>query len=297
MPDMVLKKPDEYSWIRYIKQRIEKNKNFLCFVGGQTGSGKSWSAISICQMLDSDFNIDRIVFTGRELMHLINSGNLKKGSCVLFDESGIDLNNRNWQSTLNKMLNYLLQTFRHKCIILFMTSPYMDFIDAGTRKLMHAEFEMVSIDTKEEKAKLKPKLIQYNGKLAKYYYKYLKVITGEGVIPVTTWSIPKPTQEIIDHYETKKTEFTSALNTKIEQELEKIEGKEALKPPTDKQLAILDLLKQGKPPLEIAQIQGIHERLVYVQIEYLRKKGYSFEPIKEGQKVLSYVVKDPKNKV
>ena len=173
MPDMVVRKGDEYSWIRYIKQRIQKNKNFLCFIGGQTGSGKSWSALSICEMLDSDFSIERCVFSGKGLMQLVNSGSLKKGSCVLFDESGIELSNRNWQSTLNKMLNYLMQTFRHKCIILFFTSPYMDFLDSATRKLMHAQFEMVSIDQKEKKGILKPKLIQYNCDMCKYYYKYL----------------------------------------------------------------------------------------------------------------------------
>jgi len=275
MPDMVVRKGDEYSWIRYIKQRIQKNKNFLCFIGGQTGSGKSWSALSICEMLDSDFSIERCVFSGKGLMQLVNSGSLKKGSCVLFDESGIELSNRNWQSTLNKMLNYLMQTFRHKCIILFFTSPYMDFLDSATRKLMHAQFEMVSIDQKEKKGILKPKLIQYNGDMGKYYYKYLRVVTLDGVIPVQTWAIPKPSDNIIEQYEAKKTEFTSALNKKIEAELDKIEAKAENKPKplTKQQEKILELMKTGNTQQQTADVLGVHRTLITRQVDNMKKKG------------------------
>ncbi len=275
MADMVVKKPDEYSWVRYIKQRISKNKNFLCFIGGQTGSGKSWSALSICEMLDSDFNIERCVFSGKGLMQLVNSGSLKKGSCVLFDESGIDLNNRNWQSTLNKMLNYLMQTFRHRCIILFFTSPYMDFLDAATRKLMHAQFEMVGIDQKEKKGIVKPKLIQYNGDMGKYYYKYLRVVTPDGVIPVQLWAIPKPSDAIIELYEAKKTEFTSALNQKIEHELDKLESKDKIKPKelTEQQKKILDLMQAGNSQQKTADAIGVHRTLITRQVDNMKKKG------------------------
>ena len=79
----LMNKPREKYWISYIKQRISKNKNFLGFISGQTGSGKSWSSIAIAEQLDPEFNIDRCVFSGLELMALINSGELKRGSVSL----------------------------------------------------------------------------------------------------------------------------------------------------------------------------------------------------------------------
>ena len=82
--DLVVKQEQEASWIRYIKQRISRNKNFLGFLSGPTGSGKSWSSLSICGMVDDEFDISRIVFGGIELMDLINHGNLKKGSAICF---------------------------------------------------------------------------------------------------------------------------------------------------------------------------------------------------------------------
>ena len=157
------KQPEKY-WISYIKQRIKKNKNFLGFVSGPTGSSKSYSSIRIAEELDPDFNIDRIVFGGLELMNLINSGKLKSGSAIVMEEAGVEMSHKNWQSVTNKMLNYLMQTFRHRNFILILNSPYMDFVDASTRKLFHAEFSSMGIDYKKNEARLKPVFLQYNQK-------------------------------------------------------------------------------------------------------------------------------------
>ena len=81
----ILGKPKEKYWITYIRQRIRKNKNFLGFISGPTGSSKSYSSLRICEELDPEFNVDRVVFGGLELMNLINSGTLKTGSAVVFE--------------------------------------------------------------------------------------------------------------------------------------------------------------------------------------------------------------------
>ena len=161
----------QFSWINYIHNRIKNNKNFLATLTGKTGSGKSWSALSMGEMLDKDFNIKRIIFKAEDLMDLINNGNLKRGSVIIWDEAGIDLSNRNWQSNINKMLNFLLQTFRHKNFILILTVPYQDFLDASSRKLFHADIETVSIDKREKRVIVKPKLLQYNPGMKKWYRK------------------------------------------------------------------------------------------------------------------------------
>ena len=117
-PKLLPNKPKEALWVRYIHQRIKQNKNFLGFISGPTGSGKSWSSISIAEQLDPTFTDERIVFSGIELMKLINSDKLKKGSVIVFEEAGIGMSNKNWQSTINKMLNFLIQTFRHRNFVL-----------------------------------------------------------------------------------------------------------------------------------------------------------------------------------
>lgn len=232
-------KPQEKYWVTYIKQRIRKNKNFLGFISGQTGSGKSWSCISMAETLDKDFNVDRIVFGGLELMKLVNSNKLKRGSVIVFDEMSIDMDNRNWNSTMNKMINYLLQTFRYRGFILLMNSPFMDFIDAKTRKLFHADIGIAEIDFNKCETILKPRLIQYNGRFKKFYYKRLKVVhPSYGMVPIDTWTVSKPSDKILKDYEAKKDTFSRALNAKIESELNLVEHPEEK---VDKRLKTIDM--------------------------------------------------------
>ena len=229
---------NKYSLVRYIHRRIANNKNFLATITGPTGSGKSWSALSMAELLDKEFSVDRVIFKGRELMKLINEGNLKPGSVIVWDEAGIDLSNRNWQSVTNKMLNALLQTFRHKNFILFFTVPYHDFVDASSRKLFHADFETQKINKNQEVVVIKPKLLQYNSNLCKWYRKYLKVQVNHSIVKIRRWAVPKPSDALIKAYEEKKNKFTKNLNMDIDRQLEKLE--EPDKPDDSK-------LIEGKP--------------------------------------------------
>lgn len=208
-------KGNKYSLVRYARERIKKNKNFVMCFTGPTGSGKSWCALSYAELIDDDFDIDRVVFRAKDLMELINSGKLKSGSVILWDEAGIDLSNRNWQSTMNKVINYLLQTFRHRNFILIFTVPYTDFLDAASRKLFHANFETVGINRQKKTCTVKPKMLQYNANMNKFYAKYLKAIKNHRKVKIRRWAVPAPSKELIKKYEEKKLEFTSNLNKDI----------------------------------------------------------------------------------
>ncbi len=293
MPNIVLAKDQEKYWISYIKGRIKRNKNFLGFISGQTGSGKSWSSLRIAEELDPEFKIDRVVFSGLELMNLINKeGELNKGSVIVFEEVGVELSNRNWASVTNKMLNYLMQTFRHRCFILIMNSPFMDFVDASTRKLFHAELTTIGIDFNKKQTKLKPQLIQYNSRLQKFYYKRLKVITTEGILPVNIWRVNKPSDKLLADYEQKKRDYTDALNKKIMTELQKLETKDNKKNElTEVQQDTLNMLKDGKTIKQIAEVRKRAPRVVNETVLQLKKKGYTITRIyNELGRVKSYLV-------
>lgn len=300
MAGITLGKPKEKYWVSYIKTRIKQNKNFLGFISGPTGSGKSWSSLSIGESLDPDFTIDRVVFNGRELMRLINNGDLKSGSVIVFEETGVEMNNKNWASVTNKMLNFLMQTFRHKNYVLIMNSPYMDFVDASTRKLFHAELRTLSIDAKKNVCKLKPQLIQYNSRRQKFYYKRLRVIKPEGVLPVDVWTVEKPSRELIKAYELKKTAYTDELNRDILEELEfahekNIQKKERLSKReelTAIQEETLEMLKEGLTVDQIAASRGRAPQVVRKTMDLIRNKGFVINPVKEGSRVVAYEVQD-----
>lgn len=274
----ILNSPPRKHWIGYIKQRISQNKNFLGFISGPTGSGKTYSCLRIAEELDPDFGIDRVVFKGTALMDLINSGKLKKGSVIVFEEIGVEMSNKNWASVTNKMLNYLMQTFRHRNFILLMNSPYMDFVDASTRKLFHAEMRTIKIDFKLNQVVLKPLVIQYNSRLQKFYYKRLKVITAHGKLPLNLWSVDKPSKDLLDKYDIKKNSFTDELNKKILAELRALDGPK-LNPLSDNQELVIKMLKDGKLPQEIADIRNRHVSGVEYAMQQIKKKGWKLTPV------------------
>jgi len=276
MGDLVLHKEEQPPWVSYIHKRIKENKNFLGIITGPTGAGKSWSAIRLCELIDPEFNIDRVVFRGSELLELINSKTLKKGSCVIWDESGIDLSSRNWQSTTNKLLNFLLQTFRHKNIVLFFTSPYSDFVDSSTRKLFHAEIKMIAIDRESECAIAKPLLLQYNSSMRKFYQKFLRLIDSNGdVVQVKSIAIGKPSKAMITAYEIKKGLFTDKLNQSIGKQLKDLEDKELHpKQLTDKQSSVLELYNRGLTLSKIGEELGVSKSMICSQLRLIRKKNY-----------------------
>lgn len=278
-------------FLGYIKRRIKRNKNFLATITGSTGSGKSYSALRIAELLDPDFSIDRVCFTPREFLNQINRGNLKRGSVLIWDEAGVTLSSRQWQSIGNKLINYLLQTFRHRNYIVIFTAPHLAFLDAGSRKLLHCFMETLGINQEQQTVKLKPLMIQTSQRTGDAYFKYLRVIVpGQGVTPLKRYSAGMPSEELREAYERRKNEFTKSLNESIERDLAGIEDNtRALTP---RQEEIVELLRQGLVLPEVGEALGISLQSVHEQLKLIRKKGLQIKPVKEQgrNKVKAYEV-------
>jgi hypothetical protein len=172
-------------------------------------------------------------------MQIINADWFKKKEwkIIVFDEPQVSISNRQWQSLTNKLFNYLLSTFRHiNCILLFAT-PYADFIDIASQKLLHCKFEVKGHSAKTNLTTIRPKLLQYNSKLHKTYEHSLWVMHKGylgGSTKLTKWNVPKPPQHLINPYEEKKTAFTSKLNKSIQKQLDVMDEKQIKKDEKDK---------------------------------------------------------------
>lgn len=281
------------SWVNYIKNRIKNNKNFLGFVSGATGSGKTYSSIQLCFECDPTFNQERVVFNGLELMTLITSGKLKTGSAICFEEVGVAMDAKQWQSKTNRLLSHLVQTFRHRNYILFFNSPFIDFVDASIRKLFHAEFETTRIDTKKEVCILKPKLIQYNAKKKKFYYKRLRMFTPEGLVPIDTLPIKKPSEDIIKWYEKRKDEYSDELQREIYSELRKIHDKKTKKKElTEKQAEIVNVLNNGNDMDGAMKKLSLSKTYIYDQLGLIKKKGYEVKSIINQGVKTRYIIQE-----
>jgi len=234
MKNMVMFKKGENAWVTYIRNRVKSNLNFIAIAEGSTGVGKSWAMLSVGYQIDPDFTIDQVAFSFKEVMQILNADwfKTKKGfRVIVFDEPQTDISNRAWQSLTNRLMNYLTSTFRHQNIILLMATPYADFIDSQTQKLIHCKFVVKGHSRHTNLTTIRPKLQQYNSQMKKYYNHSLMVSSKKGTFKMTQWKIIKPPKHLIDPYEEKKTAFTSGLNKDILEQLEVIEKKN--KPPVE----------------------------------------------------------------
>ncbi|MDY6986413.1 MAG: zonular occludens toxin domain-containing protein [Candidatus Thermoplasmatota archaeon] len=200
----------------YYNNRIFKqNKNWLAVVCGETGSGKSYSALKMAEMCDPSFNVNRVIYTPEDFMSVLDT-RLKSGNIIIWDEAGVGLPAREWYSISNKAIDYVLQTFRHENLGVIFTTPSFSFIDVQARKLFHSYFETQFINYNAGYVRLKWLLIQDNPRLNKIYYHYPKHVKDGRTITISRVNIYKPSDKLIKAYEKKKKNYTRALkeNTK-----------------------------------------------------------------------------------
>lgn len=226
-----------WKFIKRVRARmVIQNKNWLAIICGETGSGKSYSALSLGKLIGGEVFT---VFYPKQFLELLNSGRLSKGDVIIFDEAGVGMSSREWYSIQNKLLGAVLQTFRNLNVAVIFTTPNLSFIDVQARKLFHCYFETSYLDYDAEEAHLKVYDIQVNSRFDKTYYKRpVFQDEEERIITMSHLILDKPPEDIVNRYEAVKTEYTKSIYKKA------LEG---LSPPPDKQskqVNIEDINKQ-----------------------------------------------------
>ena len=272
----------ESYWVSYMKKKArDEDNNHLGVIIGKTGSGKSYAGLRMCYEIDSTFNPERIVFSPLELIELFKKEKVKSGQCILWDEAGVGASSRDWQSKTNKLINFFLQTFRQRRILLFMTVPYLDFLDSTTRRLVDATFQTISIDRKKKRVVLKPMLIPYRPQYKIPFPRYLRLSKDGMVNKIVRWHVELPPKWLLEEYNKKKMAFTQALNEEIYEGFKEIEQtKKKVKEPkelTPLQQQTLDLMTKHRDVDLVAKKMKVSKRNVYLNLSLCRKKGYEYD--------------------
>ncbi|MDD4110184.1 MAG: hypothetical protein PHS54_01370 [Clostridia bacterium] len=290
-PKVIYKeKLGNHSWCRWMVARtMRKNQNNLIMIKGKTGTGKTFTALSICEIMNKidgvEFNIDHVVFGLKELLELVNSGKLKRGSKIIFDEPQISISARDFQSKANKIFNSLVSTFRHKNFSLFFCAPFEGLLDKNTRKLFHAIFETRSLNLENNTCRVIPRSIEYSEyKENKVYRKRLIIELRKKNGDTETdfldyWDVPKPSQELIDLYEKKKTDFTTKLNKKLYDDLLNFE-KDPIRLTNSQKRTIDLMIKHSGDKEKVAEEEGVNVTSIYTRIKGIENKGYNWEDFK-----------------
>ena len=206
------------------------NQNFLCVVYGPTGSGKSYSCLKLCELLDPHFNVDNVVFDAKQFIQLVNSGKLKAGSAILFEELGVAANSRNWYKEENMILSFITQVFRTKNYIVFYTVPRLEFVDMQIAKLVHAHIEALKVDRKQKRNVVKifdP--VHYDSKKNKWYRNFPSFVRDGKSYKANRYVLKKVNKQIAKKYEVKRdvylNKITQDAQTYFEKEKEQIDKK------------------------------------------------------------------------
>lgn len=208
-PEHIRKRP-------VLRQKIYKrvhnrDKNYMAIVCGDTGSGKSEFGLRLCELLDPDFNEDRIAFTIEEFTRLVDERH-PPGSAILFDEVGIALSHAKHYEDDVIRVNHILQSWREQNRILIMTAPHIHLIHKPDRGLLHAQMDMQDIDREHHLSRARYRNIQQNTDTGELYKKYPRLNVGGEVRKFKHIRLYKPSPAIVEPYAEKKRAFNDQLN-------------------------------------------------------------------------------------
>ncbi|MBX8640680.1 MAG: hypothetical protein KIS29_10135 [Thermoplasmata archaeon] len=205
--------------LQWIRNRIKKNRNLIALFIGDTGSGKSLSSIRLAERVDPNFSVDRIVFTVKDFLALVNQG-LPPGSVIVFDDAGLGINARLWQEMSARVFGMLTQGFRYKQILTFITVPDETFIERQSRKLVHIRFESTDVQ-----GVMKMKLLSRNTfDPERPLGKFPRIHRGISEIKVMMVKFQLPAKELWEKYEAKKKEYMETRFREFQEELELLNG-------------------------------------------------------------------------
>lgn len=208
---------EKHPVLRMITQRIKTNKNYMMLAQGETGSGKSYIALRLGEIIDKNFSLDNVVFTPQQFSELLTGGTLKAGSVVIFDEAGVGMSSKEWATRSNKLISNITQTFRTNRLIVIFTLPSGRYLDSSIRNIFHALIEPLGVQPGTTKNAFKLLKIEQNYRQNKTYYPYYRFKdekTGR-FFKYAIIRIGKPTDALCDAYEKKRDTYLSSLQVDL----------------------------------------------------------------------------------
>lgn len=192
----------------WIKLHVE-NFSFLIVFYGRHRTGKSYGAVSFCNILDETFapNLEnRVVYSSRALINAFKDVRQKKikGAGIVVDEAGTgDLSSQRWYEDMAKLVSANLQAVGYLNPFVCFVTPNFSFINNVARKLSQGVFEVTR--THNRYATIKPFWIENNPWQTGIYRKYPLFCENHGGIPSSIYKINQiriglPPEDIANRY-------------------------------------------------------------------------------------------------
>lgn len=245
--------PKPNSWCRWSVFRVkERNNSTNIRLVGDTGSGKSWSGLSVAEicakMMGKEFPSTMIFFSIKDVIDYVAKNNPPPGTIFFIDEQQVAASAKNHQSKRAEAYAIFLSTVRSNRYIIITTLPFSDMELKKIRRFFHVEIECHGANLKDKTVRSTPRYQEYSRQKSDKVYRkrlvvnYVDEKTGiRKSRKLSYWDIPKPSQPLIDTYEMMKANFKRKLYEKLSRDLAIEEG-EVEEAPKVKQETTLEML-------------------------------------------------------
>jgi hypothetical protein len=287
--EIIEKIPEAGAILQFVLARHRKGVLNVIKVIGLSGTGKSYASLRIAELLskeiDGEINITvaNTVDNLLDLIRFIKKAD-KPGRIVIIEEAEVLFPSRRAMSGDNIDIIKIFDTIRKKKMIVILNYPLNKSIDGHIEALCNLQLETMSLNKSTGICILKPMILQTNPATGKTYLHRLKN-NGNSVHRAYTLT---PTEKLCNEYEAKKNKFIDELHNQLEaRQMKKITVNNpavtGLKPLTELQQQVYDLLKQGLTQTQIGEKLGKRQGQISEYVGFIRRKGYNIEKPLEKQ--------------
>jgi hypothetical protein len=195
----------------------------------KTGTGKSWTAGKLGEILDKDFSIDKVVYYPKEFLQVADKIEEigKPAQVMVTDEGEITAPAYMYYSFTNKSIFYSLATFRVLRAMNIQVTPSFMWLDKRIRTLVsHWGYTEKSLKANRTVVKLKLYRVKTDLFGEKIYFNKITMFNKEiqRLVTFKDFIVSPPSEEFQVAYEKKAYEFKSNLRKRLIPELEKWEA-------------------------------------------------------------------------
>jgi hypothetical protein len=229
------KKKTNKTWYKRIWRRVyARNQNYIFFIWGPAGSGKSEDGLAFGEHLCPTFSIKYVVFGVQDFFNLITSPTIKQGDFILFEEVGAEISNREYYTQKNILMGKIMQIIRTKNLIVGYTAPKLEMADKQILGMCMGLVNTQGIDYTTNEGMIRVyDPVTFDMKTAKWNKRLLNVIRPSLINPNRKWSLKIGTMRIhrasvkLRHeYEKARNAYTERLSNEGQVTLTQLAEKE-----------------------------------------------------------------------
>jgi len=121
-----------------------RNEHWMAVIVGREGSGKSYTAIKLGELIDDSFSAENVFFHPANILEKLRDEAYSPGDVWVLDEAGAGIGRRSWQDSGQKKLNQALQLIRSHNVGFVFTLPRLSELDSQTQGRLQTAIEIVN---------------------------------------------------------------------------------------------------------------------------------------------------------